>query len=460
MVGVELTVTDVWTLVAIVLLLAALAFLAMAETALNRISKVKAQAMAESTRSRSSRALARLASQPERFLNALLVTVTICQTAQAFLTSILAARLFGTVGVIVAFILNVIVFFVLAEAVPKTFAVLHPERAAMISTPITSALVRFPPLQLISKGLIGLTNVILPGRGLKQGPFVSEQELLGIVEAAAEDEVIEFEERELIESIIEFGDTVAREVMVPRPDMVVIPHDATVSGALDIAIEHGFSRLPVMGEGEDEVVGLGHAKDLMRAERDGKGDERAASAARPVRFIPENKPLNRLMREMQADKFHLAIVLDEYGDIAGMVTLEDCLEELVGEIVDEFDREEGREVVHLPDGSYLVDGRMSIGDLNDLLEIELPDEDWDTIAGFVFSTLGHVPVKDEAVEANGWSFAVEELDGHRIRRVRVSVVPGRLGGADTRGDAGQAEGARNRGADTAAGAPDDAAATG
>jgi len=460
MIGVELTSTDVWTLVAIVLLLAALAFLAMAETALNRISKVKAQAIAEATGSRSSRALARLASQPERFLNALLVTVTICQTAQAFLTSILAARLFGTVGVIVAFILNVIVFFVLAEAVPKTYAVLHPERAAMISTPITSALVRFPPLQLISKGLIGLTNVILPGRGLKQGPFVSEQELLGIVEAAAEDEVIEFEERELIESIIEFGDTVAREVMVPRPDMVVIPHDATVSSALDIAIEHGFSRLPVMGEGEDEVVGLGHAKDLMRAERDGKGNERAASAARPVRFIPENKPLNRLMREMQADKFHLAIVLDEYGDIAGMVTLEDCLEELVGEIVDEFDREEDRQVVHLPDGSYLVDGGMSIGDLNDLLEIELPDEDWDTIAGFVFSTLGHVPVAGEAVEAKGWSFAAEELDGHRIRRVRVSVVPGRHGGGDMRGDGGQAGRTRDRGADAAAGAPDDAAATG
>jgi CBS domain containing-hemolysin-like protein len=415
--------------------------------------------MAEATGSRSSRSLARLASQPERFLNALLVTVTICQTAQAFLTSILAARLFGTVGVIVAFVLNVIVFFVLAEAVPKTYAVLHPERAAMISTPITAALVRFPPLQLISKGLIGLTNVILPGRGLKQGPFVSEQELLGIVEAAAEDEVIELEERELIESIIEFGDTVAREVMVPRPDMVVIPHDATVRGALDLAIEHGFSRIPVMGEGEDEVVGLGHAKDLMRAERDGKGDEPAASVARPARFIPENKPLNRLMREMQAEKSHLVIVLDEYGDIAGMVTLEDCLEELVGEIVDEFDRED-HGVVHLPDGSYVVDGRMSIGDLNDLLEIELPDEDWDTIAGFVFSTLGHVPIEGESVDAKGWSFAAEELDGHRIRRVRVSVVPGRHGVGGLRGEGGEARRASDRGVDAATGAPDDAAAAG
>ena len=420
MIAASFSGTDVWMLVAIVVLLLILAFLAMAETALNRISKVKAQAIADSVGSRSARQLARLAHHPERFINALLVTITICQTAQAFLTSILADRLFGTVGLIVAFVLNVVVFFVLAEAVPKTYAVLHPERAALVSTGPTAALVGFPPLQLISRALIGLTNVLLPGKGLKQGPFVSEQELLGIVEAAAEDAVIEREERELIESIIEFGDTVAREVMVPRPDMVTIPHDATVSGALDIAIEHGFSRLPVMGEGEDDVVGLGHAKDLMRAEREGRGDEPAAAVAREARFIPENKPLNRLMREMQAEKFHLAIVVDEYGDIAGMVTLEDCLEELVGEIVDEFDRED-MEVVRLPDGSYLVDGGMGISDLNDLLEIDLPDEDWDTVAGFVFSTLGHVPERGEAVSANGWRFAAEQLDGRRIRRVRISV---------------------------------------
>ena len=422
MIAVTFSSTDVWMLVAIVLLLAVLGFLAMAETALSRISRVKAQALAESSGTRRARSLAKLAHQPERFINSLLVTVTICQTGQAFLTSILADRLFGTVGIIIAFVLNVVVFFVLAEAVPKTFAILNPERAALVSTPATSALVNFPPLQLISKGLIGLTNVILPGKGLKEGPFVSEQELLGIVEAAAKDDVIEFEERQLIESIIEFGDTVAREVMTPRPDLVMIPHHATVSEALDLAIEHGFSRLPVLGAGDEEIGGLAHTKDLMKAEREGQGAEPAANVARPARFIPENKPLNRLMREMQAEKFHLAIVVDEYGDIAGIVTLEDCLEELVGDIVDEFDRE-GRDVVHLSDGSYLVSGGMSIDDVNELLDVKLPDEDWDTVAGFVFNTLGHVPVRGEAVELHGWRFAAEQVDGRRIRQVRISVIP-------------------------------------
>jgi CBS domain containing-hemolysin-like protein len=422
MIAVTLTSTDIWMLVAIVVLLVVLGFLAMAETSLSRISKVKAQALADSSGTRRARGLARLANQPERFINSLLVTVTICQTGQAFLTSILADRLFGTLGVIIAFALNVVVFFVLAEAVPKTFAILSPERAALISTPATSALVAFPPLQLISKGLIGLTNILLPGKGLKQGPFVSEQELLGIVEAAAEDDVIEREERELIESIIEFGDTVAREVMTPRPDLVMVPHEATVSEALDLAIEHGFSRLPVQGEGDDDVSGIAHSKDLVRAEREGRGAEPAATAARPARFIPENKLLNRLMREMQAEKFHLAVVVDEYGDIAGIVTLEDCLEELVGDIVDEFDRE-AHEVLHLSDGSYLVAGGMSIDDVNELLEVELPSEDWETVAGFVFNTLGHVPERGEAVEWHGWRFAAEQVDGRRIRQVRVSVIP-------------------------------------
>jgi CBS domain containing-hemolysin-like protein len=385
--------------------------------------------MAEAMGTRRARSLAKLASQPERFINALLVTVTICQTGQAFLTSILADQLFGTAGLLVAFVVNVVVFFVLAEAVPKTFAILNPERAALISTPATSALVSFPPLQLISKALITLANVILPGKGLKQGPFVSEQELLGIVEAAAADDVIEREERELIESIIEFGDTVAREVMTPRPDVVAIEHDCTVSGALDLAIEGGFSRLPVLGEGEDDVVGIAHSKDLVKAEREGRGGEPAASAVRPARFIPENKPLNRLMREMQAEKFHMAIVVDEYGDIAGIVTLEDCLEELVGDIVDEFDQED-HEVVHLADGSYLVTGGMSIDDLNELLEIKLPDEDWDTVAGYVFGTLGHLPERGEAVESHGWRFAAEEVDGRRIRKVRATVAPSGRDGDD------------------------------
>jgi CBS domain containing-hemolysin-like protein len=264
--------------------------------------------------------------------------------------------------------------------------------------------------------------VIIPGRGLEKGPFVSEQELLGIVEAAADDDVIEHEERELIESIIEFGDTIAREVMVPRPDIVTIPALSTVSQALDVAIQHGFSRLPVLGgEVDDDIMGLAYTKDLIKAEREGRGDELLDGIVRAVRIVPENKPVARLMREMQADKFHLAVVADEYGGIAGIITLEDCLEELVGDIVDEYDNETD-EVERLPNGDYLIDGGMGVSDLNDLLDIEVPDADWDTVAGFVFGGIGHVPAPGEFIVFDGWRFTAAKVDGRRIRQVRVTAM--------------------------------------
>ncbi|MET0579697.1 MAG: hemolysin family protein, partial [Ilumatobacteraceae bacterium] len=327
--------TDLLILAAVVVLVLILVVLAAAETGLNRISRIKAQAIHENAKSKSSQALVDLVGHPERFINPLLVTVTALQTAQVTLTTILAVNIFGAWGALIGAVVNTIVIFVLAESMPKTWAILHTERAGLATSRFTQALVAFWPLRLISRALIGLTNVLLPGKGLKEGPFVSEQELLGIVEAAAEDDVIEHEERELIESIIEFGDTVAREVMVPRPDMVIVPHQSTVTAALDLAIAHGYSRLPLHGEDGDDIVGLIYTKDLIRAEREDQGDTPASDLARTVHFVPENKPVPRLMREMQSGKFHLAIVADEYGRISGLITLEDCLEELVGEIVDE-----------------------------------------------------------------------------------------------------------------------------
>jgi putative hemolysin len=417
--------TDLLILIAIIVLVLLLVVLAAAETGLNRISKVKAQAIDETTQSKSSRALLRLVERPERFINPLLVTVTALQTVQVTLTTVLFVGLLGGAwGAAVGAVVNTVVIFVLAESMPKTWAILHTERAGLATSRFTEALIRFWPLRIISRALIGLTNVLLPGKGLKQGPFVSEQELLGIVGAAADDEVIEHEERELIESIIEFGDTVAREVMVPRPDMITVPEDATITAALDIAIAHGFSRLPLQGgEDGDDIVGLLYTKDLIRAERDGRGDMPASDPSRPVRFIPENKPVARLMREMQAEKFHLAIVADEYGEVVGLITLEDCLEELVGEIVDEYDIEE-LSIRALPNGEYLVEGGLQVEELNEVLNAELPDEEWDTVGGLLFGTLEHVPEAGEAVELGGWRFAAEELDGRRIKLVRVSAVPG------------------------------------
>ncbi len=417
MIAAKFSGTDTLMVIVIVLLLIVLIFLAIAEMGLSKMTRPKAASMADQGH-RAGPALLRLANHPERWVNPLLLTVFICQAVQTTLTAIVAGHLFGGWGVAVGVMLNIVVFYVFAEAVPKTYAAQNPERAALLTARPMSILVASPPLQLVSRALIWLTNVIVRGKGLEKGPFVSESELLGIVGAAADDDVIEHEERELIESIIEFGDTVVREVMVPRPDMAIIPNDATVSGALDLAIANGFSRLPVFGPDDNDVIGLAYTKDLIRAEREGRGDVSVIDVARPVRFIPENKPVSRLMREMQVGKIHLAIVADEYGDVAGLITLEDCLEELVGEIVDEYDTETP-EIERLPSGDFLVDGGASVSELNDLLEIQIPDDDWDTIGGFVFNTLGHAPEVGDSIEHDGWEFVTMEVEGRRIRRLRI-----------------------------------------
>lgn len=419
------TSADWWMLAGIGILLLFLIVFSIAEMGLSRMSKPKAQALADSG-TKGGKSLLALVRNPERWVNPLLLSVNVCQTVQATLTGVVSGRLFGAAGVVIGVLLNVVVFFVFAEAVPKTYAVIHSDRAALSTAPLISALAKFWPLRKMSQALIGLTNVVVKGKGLEQGPFIGEQEFLGIVEAAAEEEIIEHEERELIESIIEFGDTVVREIMTPRPDFVHLDAGTSVDAALDEAFEHGVSRLPVMHEDEDgneDLLGVAYTKDLMRRSRAGGGSELIDSLVRPAVVIPESKPVAKLMREMQKDHFHMAIVADEYGGIAGLVTLEDCLEELVGEIIDEHDDETAL-IAHLPNGVSLVDAGMSISEFNDFFKLSLDDEEFDTVGGFMFGVFEHVPNVGESIDVDGWKLATEELDGRRIVRIRVSpIVP-------------------------------------
>jgi CBS domain containing-hemolysin-like protein len=416
-----MTGSDIGILVAIVGLIALAGFFALAETSLTRINRIKAATMAEQGR-RGAGLLARLVEHPERFLNPILLLLLICHVVASILVGILFEQ-YGTWGLVIATFLEVVVIFVLAEAAPKTWAVQHPERAALLAAPVVAAIVNFPPIRLLARMLIGLSNVILPGKGLETGPFVSEEELLATVDVATEDEIIEKEERALIRSIIEFGDTVAREVMVPRPDMLAVEGRDKVADVLEVAIAAGYSRIPVYDQGIDDVIGIVYTKDLMRAVRSDEGTERSArDLARKAEFVPEGKKVAELMREMQRDKFHIAIVVDEYGGTAGLVTLEDLIEELVGEIVDEFDVEEPS-IEALAGGAYRVNARMPLDEVNELLGADFPEGDWDTIGGFVFNLLGHVPAEGEAVEHDGYRLAAEKVQGRRIGRVRITVAP-------------------------------------
>jgi CBS domain containing-hemolysin-like protein len=416
MVAVTLTANDWWILAAVTVLFLLSIVLAVAETALTRVSKAKAQALAE-THGRRGEVLLSLVEDQE-WLNPTLLVVLSTQLVQSTMLGVLAARLFGGWGVVAATMVNVTLFFVIAEVAPKTWAIQHTDRAALAAARPIKALAGWGPLRVLSRGLIGLTNVLLPGKGLKRGPYTSEEELLAVADLAVEDSVIEAEERRLIESVIELGDTVVREVMVPRTDMITVTADFRVADAMEVAILNGYSRIPVCGAGIDDIVGVVHAKDLMRAERDDHEDRPVSELARAAEFVPETKGVAGLLREMQQQRFHMAIVVDEYGGTAGLVTLEDIIEELLGEIVDEFDVEDAM-IEPLPGGDYRVNARMALDEVNDLLRAHLPEGDWDTIGGLLLARLGHVPVEGESVEVDGWQLTAQRVVGRRIGRVRV-----------------------------------------
>jgi len=408
-----------WAVLAIVLVLFLLSImLSVAEMAFARMNRVRAMALADEGR-RGGEKLAKMLEHPERTINSLLFIVLVAQLTSAYLLGILLDRQLGALGIVIGLVVQLVLFFVVAEVVPKTYAIQHTDRAALRSAGFLYFITNFWPLRVITRGLIGLANVVMPGKGLKEGPFVTEEDLKTMADFAAEEESIEHEERELIHSIFEFGDTVVREVMLPRPDMVAIEVDATVEDGIRTAIDAGFSRIPAYEGSTDNIVGLVYLKDLVGRAHAGAADERVGDSLRSAVFVPEQKRVAELLREMQTQKFHMAIVVDEHGDTAGLVTMEDVLEEIVGEITDEFDIE-NREIERLPGGRLRVHGRTPIGDVSDVLGVHFPDDDWDTVGGLIFNLLARVLEGGETITSEGYDFTVERMEGQRIMSVLVA----------------------------------------
>jgi CBS domain containing-hemolysin-like protein len=404
---------------ALVCVLAA-AFLGAAETALSRMSRTRAAKVAEEHPGRRAQRLVDLLEDPARTLNILALLVLAVQvTGVALLTVVLDRHLLHGPAVLAVVILGSAALFVGAEVAPKTLAVQDTERVALVTAPWVARLAR--PLSPIASVLIWAGNVIAPGRGLEQGPFVTEEMLRDMIDVAESDEVIEETERAMIHSIFELGDTVVREIMVPRPDMVLVSVDDRLTDVLDVILSAGHSRIPVYREDRDKIIGLVYAKDVLRRLHTGDPDGDWSDLLRAPYFVPELKQVDALLRELQAEKVHLAIVVDEYGATAGLVTIEDILEEIVGEIVDEYDREEIL-VEQLPTGGMRIDARLPVDELEDLLTCDLPDEEWDTVGGLLFGMLGHVPEPGEHVEVDGLRLTAERVHGRRIAKVLVDRI--------------------------------------
>ncbi len=409
---------SIWLLVAAAILLVVIVVLTTAEAALGRTSVVRLESLDDDGTDRRVHRAVALLENPEAILNPLRMVIVGAQLAHATLVATATADLFGARWVWLSTALDIALVFVVAEAGGRTMGILHADRTALALARPVAALVGSAPVRLLAAALVWLSNVMVPGKGLQTGPFAHPEELIALADAAVEDAVLEQDERDLIESVIEFGGTIVREVMVPRTDMITLERDVTVAAALEVASEAGFSRLPAEGDNIDDIIGLVYVKDLIRAELDGAHDEPIGGYLRPARFVPETKRVSDLLKEMQTEKFHMAIAVDEYGGIAGLATLEDLIEELVGEIVDEYDVEEPL-VERQRDGSLRVDARMPIDELNHVAGMDLPEGDWDTVGGLVFDGFGRVPGEGERCEVDGYELEAERVQGRRITRVRV-----------------------------------------
>jgi len=319
--------------------------------------------------------------------------------------------------VTVASVVFTITYFVAVEAMSKTYAVLHSDRVALALAPIVWVLGRF--LHWPTRGLIGLANILLPGKGLEQGPFVSEESIRWMADAGHEEGSIAEQEKELIHSVFHFSETVVREVMKPRPDIVGVEVNQPLRAAQELMLRHGYSRIPVYRGDLDHIEGALFAKDVLHALHQGRNEMPIKELVRPVEFIPESKRVGELLAEMQRKKFHVALVTDEYGSVSGLVTMEDLLEELVGDISDEYDREEIR-IEELPDGAVRVNGRVSIDDVNEALAVKLPQDEWDTIGGLMLSLAGEIPAEGQAVRFENLRLTAEKVVGRRIKSVLIT----------------------------------------
>ena len=308
------------------------AVVAAAETALTRISRARAGGF-DSEENLGTLALVDLLDEREASLAPLLLLrIAAHVAAVSIIVTLVADRASGGLPLVGAAAGSVVGLYVLSEAIPRIWALQHLDRAALVSARGLRALLRVAPLRVLTRLFTGIGNVLPPGPA--GASVVSEDELIAMTEAAAAGDAIDVEERDLIESVFALGDTIVREVMVPRTDMTTATSENTVSEVIDLAEAKGFSRVPICGQGVDDIVGVCLVKDLVRLERSGGGDRQVVSLMRKPRFVPETKHADDLLREMQAGLHHLSIVVDEYGGTAGLVTLEDLVEELIGEIVD------------------------------------------------------------------------------------------------------------------------------
>jgi CBS domain containing-hemolysin-like protein len=394
---------------------------AMTDAALGAVSAARAGELAREG-VRGARALQAVASDVVRHINLLLLLRLLCELTA---TTLVALVVVDTIGVpdwraaLITAGAMTLVSFVVVGVAPRTIGRQHAYAVGRFAAPLVRWLGRV--LNPLASLLILIGNAVTPGKGFREGPFATQVELRELVDLAEQRGVVEHGERQMIHSVFQLGDTIAREVMVPRTEMVWIEAAKSVRQGLVLAMRSGFSRIPVIGESVDDVLGVVYLKDLVRRAQAGNADDLSvAEVMRDATFVPESKPVDDLLSDMQAARTHLVIVVDEYGGTAGLVTIEDIVEEIVGEITDEYDVERPP-IERLNDGAYRVSARLPVEDLAELFDIELPTDEVETVSGLLAQALGRVPIPGASATVGGLRLVAEGTTGRRNRIDTVLV---------------------------------------
>lgn len=422
---------NLWLLGLAVLLLIAAGLLISAETALARVSKSAIEDLRKDGNKRAGKLLVILEDRP-RYINVLTFLSTTATVTAIVIAGYVAVRVLTSsegwpigLALTVAVAVLVVISYVGLGVAPRTLGRQHSERIALAATPITMGLTTI--LSPLATLLIVVGNAVTPGKGFRQGPFASEAELRELVDIAEASDLIEDQERQMIHSVFELGDTFAREVMVPRTEMVFVERSKTLRQAMSLGLRSGFSRIPVIGENADDIVGVIYLKDIVRRtfeHQDAGNTEKVEQLMRAPYFVPDSKRADELLRDMQSARVHMAIVIDEYGGTAGLVTIEDILEEIVGEIADEYDTS-APEVTELSGGAFRVMARMHVDDFANLvgMDIDSEEEGVDTVLGLMAKRLGRVPIPGAEATVDGWILTAEQGAGRRNRIGTVLARP-------------------------------------
>ena len=417
---------NLWLVLIAIALIVVSGLLIAAETAMTRVSKTRIDELRKEGNGNEKRAelLLGVLQDRARYVNVLFLLSTIATITSITLISYVAVRALTSgdgwstwIALVVVIAALVVVAYIGLGVAPRTLGRQHAERIALIAARPTRFLATI--LGPITTLLIVIGNALTPGKGFREGPFDTAAELREMVDLAGADDLIEDAERKMIHSVFDLGDTFAREVMVPRTEMVFIERDKSLRQAISLSLRSGFSRIPVIGENADDIVGVIYLKDMVRRtfeHHEAEREDTVDSLMRATSFVPDSKPADELLKDMQAARVHVAIVVDEYGGTAGLVTIEDILEEIVGEIADEYDTA-APEVTQLDDDRYRVLSRMNLDDFAELTQMEINAEDdgVDTVLGLMAKRLGRVPIPGAEVVENGWSLVAERGAGRRNR---------------------------------------------